>query len=220
MKRPPISLAVIRLIVLAVILISATATFAVIGTEGISELFENATESRLGLLALSGLIILGVVLMVPGTIGTFTAGLLLGFVVGFPVAYISALIGSILAFFISKAVGKEGMQELLGDRMDSIDDWLLKNDFVSILILRLLPIVPFNGLNYAAGLTRVRTSRYIAASAIGIAPGSALSSFAASSSTDMTSTPFLIAAGLLIFFTVVSLFVARRFTNSRTPPAS
>lgn len=215
MKRPQFSLALIRLIVLAVLLISATATVAVVGTDGIEELMQNATESRLGIFALCGLIILGVVLMVPGTLGTLTAGALLGFAVGFPVAYFSALIGLIIAFFISRAVGQEGMQQLLGDRMTSIDEWLMKNDFLSILILRLMPVVPFNALNYAAGLTGVRTSRYILASAVGIAPGSALSAFAASQAGDMTSTPFIIAAVALVFFTLVSIYVARRFTKGR-----
>ncbi len=215
MKRPQFSLALIRLIVLAVLLTAATATVAIVGTDGIGELMENAAESRAGVLALCGLIILGVVIMVPGTLGTLTAGALLGFTVGFPVAYFSALIGLIIAFFISRAVGQEGMQQLLGDRMTSIDDWLMKNDFLSMLVLRLLPVVPFNALNYAAGLTGVRTSRYIAASAIGIAPGSALSAFAASRADDMRSTPFIIAAVALAFFTLASIVIARRFTKGR-----
>ena len=174
MRRPQLSLALIRLIVLAVILIGAAVTIAIVGTDGIGELLENAADSRLGIAAFMAVYIAGVVLMVPGTLGTLTAGAVLGFAVGFPVAGVSALIGATIAFFVSRFVGKEGMNELLGDRLTSIDDWLMDNDFLSIVILRLMPIVPFNGLNYAAGLTSVRPSRYVLATAIGIAPGTCL----------------------------------------------
>lgn len=215
MRRPQISLALLRLIVLAVVVIGAAVTVLVIGTDGVGELLENAASSRLGIAAFMGLYIAGVVLMVPGTIGTLTAGAVLGFAVGFPVALVSALIGSIVAFFVSKVVGKEGMNELLGDRLTSIDEWLMDNDFVSILILRLMPIVPFNALNYAAGLTSVRTSRYILASIIGIAPGTALSSFVAANSNNMTGTPFIVASVILVVVIIGSTIFARRFTKNR-----
>lgn len=215
MRRPQLSLALIRLIVLAVVVIGAAIATIVVGTDGIGELLENAADSRLGIAAFMGVYIAGVVLMVPGTLGTLTAGAVLGFAVGFPVAGFSALIGATIAFFVSRAVGKEGMNELLGDRLTSIDDWLMDNDFLSILVLRLMPIVPFNGLNYAAGLTSVRPSRYILASAIGIAPGTALSTFFAASSNDMTSMSFVLASAGLVVLILGSTFVARRFTKNR-----
>lgn len=219
MRRPQLSLALIRLIVLAVVLIGAAVTIAVVGTDGIADLLESAADSRWGIAAFMVLYIAGVVLMVPGTLGTLTAGAVLGFAVGFPVAGISALIGATLAFFVSRAVGKDGMNELLGDRLTSIDEWLMDNDFLSILILRLMPIAPFNGLNYAAGLTSVRPTRYILASAIGIAPGTALSTFFAASSNDMTSSSFVFASVALAILIIGSAIVARRFTKKRRAEA-
>ncbi len=215
MRRPQLSLALIRLIVLAIVLISAAITIAIVGTDGIGDLLERAADSRWGIAAFMALYISGVVLMVPGTIGTLTSGAVLGFAVGFPVATVAALIGSTLAFFVSRGVGKEGMNELLGDRVTSIDEWLMDNDFLSILILRLMPIVPFNALNYAAGLTSVRPSRYILATAIGIAPGTALATFVAASSNDMTSSSFVIASIALVAVIVASTIVARRFTKKK-----
>ncbi len=215
MRRPQISLALLRLIVLTIVVVGAAVTVLVVGTDGLGDLLESAADSRLGIAAFMGLYIAGVVLMVPGTLGTFTSGAVLGFAVGFPVAVVAALIGATIAFFVSRLVGKEGMNELLGDRLTSIDDWLMDNDFVSILILRLMPVVPFNGLNYAAGLTSVRTSRYILASAIGIAPGTALSTFVAANSNDMTGTPFIVASIVLVLVIVGSTLFARRFMKTR-----
>lgn len=215
MSRPKISLALVRLIVLALVLIAAVVTVAIVGTDGITDLLSDAADSRLGIAAFVGVYILGVVLMVPGTIFTLASGAILGFAVGFPVALVSALVGATIAFFIAKAVGKEGMNELLGDRTASIDDWLMENDFLSILILRLMPIVPFNGLNYASGLTAVRPTRYILASAIGIAPGAGLSSFAASRADEPGSAAFIGASIVLIVLVVGSAFAAKRFTSAR-----
>lgn len=215
MRRPQLSLALIRLIVLAVVLVGAAVAIAIVGTDGIGDLLESAADSRWGIAAFMAVYIAGVVLMVPGTLGTLTAGAVLGFAVGFPVAGVAALIGAIIAFFVSRAIGREGMNELLGDRLTSIDDWLMDNDFLSILVLRLMPIVPFNGLNYAAGLTSVRPSRYVGATALGIAPGTALSTFVASRSGDMTSSSFVAASVALVVLIVASTFFARRFTKNR-----
>ena len=129
MRRPQISLALLRLIVLTIVVVGAAVTVLVVGTDGLGDLLESAADSRLGIAAFMGLYIAGVVLMVPGTLGTFTSGAVLGFAVGFPVAVVAALIGATIAFFLSRLVGKEGMNELLGDRLTSIDDWLKDNDF-------------------------------------------------------------------------------------------
>ena len=39
------------------------------------------------------------------------------------------------------------------------------------MILRLVPLFPFNGLNFGCGLTAIRTRDYVLATAIGILPG-------------------------------------------------
>ena len=215
MSKPRVSLAVIRLIVLAVVLVAATITIALVGTDGIAGYLEDAADSRWGVAAFMALYIVGVVLMVPGTLGTLTAGAVFGFVVGFPVAFFSAWIGATISFVISRAIGKEGMTQLLGERLTGIDEWLMENDFVSILVLRLMPIVPFNGLNYAAGVTSVRFSRYVAASGLGIAPGTALATGTAAMASEPSSSAFILLAGALIVVTLVSTVVARRWARGR-----
>lgn len=214
MSKPKISLAVVRLIVLTVVLMGAAITIALVGTDGLATYLEDAADSRWGIASFMALYIIGVVLMVPGTLGTLTSGAVFGFAVGFPVAFFSAWIGATISFLISRAIGKEGMTQLLGDRMKGIDDWLMDNDFVSILILRLMPIVPFNGLNYAAGVTSVRFGRYVAASGLGIAPGTALTTATASMASEPSSLAFILLAGALIVVTLISTVVARRWVRS------
>ncbi len=217
MRRPTFSLALVRLVVLGVLLVIASVALMVLGTDGVRDVLEDAAGSSWGALAFVLLYIVAVVTMVPGTIGTITAGAILGFAVGFPVAMLGASVGATIAFFIARALGREGSQQLLGGRLMSVDDWLGENDFVSIVILRLMPIVPFNLLNYAAGLTAVRPSRYVAGTLVGMLPGTALTTFAASRADDPSSTAFIAAAVALIAIVIASTYGARRYTKSKPP---
>ena len=217
MTTNPPSFALLRLAVLVILVAAAGAVMVVLGTERIKELLEDAAASPWGVLAFILAYVLLVVLMVPGTIGTVTAGAALGFSTGFPVAMLGATIGSTIAFFVSRTLGRDGSQQLLGERLTSIDGWLGDNDFVSIVILRLMPIVPFNLLNYAAGLTAMRPSRYVAGSVVGLLPGTALATFAASRANDPSSAAFLISAGVLAATVVGSTYAARRYAMAKVP---
>lgn len=216
MSRTTPSLAVLRLAVLGLLLTVLGVSLIVLGTDAVGDVLEDAADSRWGVAAFIALYVVAVVTLVPGTIGTVTAGAVLGFAVGFPVAMVGSLIGATIAFAIARGLGREGSQQLLGGRLMSIDDWIGENDLVSIIVLRLMPIVPFNLLNYAAGLTAMRPSRYVAGSVIGMLPGTALTTFAASRANDPSSSAFLFATGALLVTVVVSTFAARRFTKGRS----
>ncbi len=216
MSRFAPSLAVLRLLLLGFLLGVTAVALLLLGTDGVADVLEDAADSRWGIAAFVVLYVVAVVTLVPGTIGTVTAGAVLGFAVGFPVAMVGSLIGATIAFFIARGLGREGSQELLGGRLMSLDDWIGENDFVSIVVLRLMPIVPFNLLNYAAGLTAMRPSRYVAGSVIGMLPGTALTTFAASRADDPSSSAFLLAAGALLATVVISTFAARRLASARS----
>jgi uncharacterized membrane protein YdjX (TVP38/TMEM64 family) len=204
-NRPDPSLAIIRLAVLAALLVSAGVALLIVGTHEMVDLLEAAADSRWGVVAFFVVFVIATVILVPGTFGTVTAGAVFSFGVGFPLALVSATVGATIAF---------------GDRLSSIDDWLGKNDFLSIFVLRLMPIVPFNGLNYAAGLTGVRPSRYVAATALGILPGTALFTFASSRASDPSSTSFLLASGALLALVLLSSVGARTLASRRRDEAS
>lgn len=216
MARFAPSLAVLRLVVLGVALTCVGVALIFVGTDGVADMLEGAADSRWGIAGFVALYIVAVVTLVPGTIGTVTSGAVLGFATGFPVAMAGATIGATLAFFIARGLGREGSQQLLGSRLMSIDDWLGENDFVSIVILRVMPIVPFNLLNYAAGLTAMRPTRYVLGSIIGMLPGTALTTFAASRADDPSSNAFLASAAALIVIVIVSSYGARRYSKSRS----
>ncbi len=203
-------LAVVRLGVLAAALLALGVALIVVGPEGLQDLLSSVGESRWGLVAFIAVYAIGVVLLLPGTMGTLTAGALFGFPMGAFAALAGATIGATGAFGISRSMGREGAQHLLGTRLTNVDEWIGRNDFASILVLRLMPIVPFNALNYAAGLAAVRPSRYVAASILGMLPGALLTTALADSADDPTGPVFLALMGLFLLALVGSGLAAKR----------
>ena len=156
-----------------------------------------------------------VVVLLPGTIGTLTAGAIFGFPIGGLAALSGATSGCTAAFIIARVMGREGAQQLLGERLMNADEFLGRNGFVSILLLRLMPIVPFNLLNYASGLTSVRLSRYIAASIVGMAPGAFLTTALADQADDPTGTTFLVLVGVFLVALIGSVVLGQRMRKKK-----
>jgi len=206
------SLALARLGVFAILLGAIAIGMVMFGTERVGELINDAGSSQWGLVAFIVVYAIAVVLLLPGTIGTLSAGAVFGFPLGAFAAVAGATLGGTAAFFISRAMGREGAQHLLGDRLANIDKWIGRNDFASILILRLMPIVPFNGLNYASGLAAVRPSRYVAATALGLVPGSILTTAVGARANDPTSGAFLLLVGIMVVAVIASIVVSKKMT--------
>ena len=214
-NRSPLAIA--RLVVLVLALVGVGITLAVVGTDGVRDLLTDVGESNWGVAAFILVYAVAVVLLLPGTIGTLTAGAVFGFPLGAVAALGGATLGATLSFLVSRLMGREGAQSLFGDRLESVDEFIGRNDFTSILILRLMPIVPFNLLNYGSGLTSVRTSRYVAASAIGMAPATILTTGLGDQADNPTGTAFIILLGAFIAILVGSGWYAKRL---RARPAA
>lgn len=204
----------VRLVLLGIGLACAAIAVAVVGLDEVSRRLREAADSNWGIAAFVLAYVLAVVLLVPGTVGAVASGVVFGFRLGFPIALLSATLGATGAFLVARWLGRPGVQRLLGPKLRSIDRWVEGNDFVAILVLRLMPIVPFNGLNYAAGLAPIRLGRYVPASLIGMIPGTALVTFAAAESDDPTSPRFLAAMTAVALATIASIVYSRRLRSA------
>jgi uncharacterized membrane protein YdjX (TVP38/TMEM64 family) len=118
----------------------------------------------------------GVVLFFPGIILTAGAGLLYGVLLGTLIVSPASVLGATLAFLIARHVARDWVSRKLEKypNFAAIDRAIEKNGFKMILLLRLQPVVPFNLLNYALGLTRIRLRDYVMASWIGMFPATVL----------------------------------------------
>ena len=219
-EQPRSKLAIARLVVLVSVLVGVGITLLVVGTGGARDLLTDVGESNWGFVAFVLVYALAVVLLFPGTLGTLTAGAVFGFPLGAAAALSGATIGATMAFSVSRYLGREGAQSLFGSRLSSIDEFIGRNDFTSILILRLMPVVPFNLLNYGSGLTAVRLSRYVLASALGMAPATMLATGLGDQADDPTGTVFILLLGAFIAILVGSGWYAKRLRARRATPGN
>jgi uncharacterized membrane protein YdjX (TVP38/TMEM64 family) len=116
--------------------------------------------------------IVATVAFVPGLILTLAAGALFGLARGVAYVFIGATLGSAAAFLLARYVARGAIERRLGEsgKFAAIDRAVAVQGFRIVLLLRLSPVFPYNLLNYALGLTRVRFVDYLLAS-IGMIPG-------------------------------------------------
>ncbi|MFQ5779847.1 MAG: TVP38/TMEM64 family protein [Nitrospiria bacterium] len=112
-------------------------------------------------------------LSLPGaTILTISGGFLFGTLLGTLYVNIGATLGATLAFLAARYLFRDTVERKFGGRLDSIQEGFADHAFSYLLTLRLIPLFPFFIVNLAAGLTRIRLAAYMAATSIGILPGS------------------------------------------------
>lgn len=115
--------------------------------------------------------VVGTVLLMPGLLLSFVGALLFGVWEGTLYTWIGATLGAVLAFGLARRLGRDFIDQMLGGKLRQLDDRLRERGFISLLIIRLVPLFPFNGVNFGCGLTSLRTRDYVLATAIGIVPG-------------------------------------------------
>lgn len=134
------------------------------------------TNSETAWLVFVGVYILACVLLLPGLILTLAAGAIFGLVQGIALVSFASVAGATAAFLIGRTIARDWVRhraEAL-PRFRALDRALAQKGFLIVVLTRLSPLFPFNLLNYAYGLTAVRTRDYVLASWLGMLPGTAL----------------------------------------------
>lgn len=109
----------------------------------------------------------------PRTAFTLASGLLFGPVVGIVIAVTASTASALLALLLVRAAGWQLNRLVRHPALESVDERLRARGWPAVLSLRLIPAVPFSVLNYAAGASAVRVWPYLAATFIGVLPGTA-----------------------------------------------
>jgi uncharacterized membrane protein YdjX (TVP38/TMEM64 family) len=122
--------------------------------------------------------IVAVVALVPGTLLTISAGVAYGFW-GAGLALFASTVGAALAFLIGRYLVRERVQRWVGAHrhVRAVEEAVNDEGWKAVGLLRLSPLVPFNVQNYALGVTRIPFTHYVAATFVGIAPGTLLDTY-------------------------------------------
>ncbi|MDZ7583833.1 MAG: VTT domain-containing protein [Thiobacillus sp.] len=124
-----------------------------------------------GPLLFIGVYALVTVLFLPGSVITLAGGVLFGPVWGTVYNLTGATIGAALAFLIARYLAAGWVTQRTGGRMKQLVDGVEQEGWRFVAFVRLVPLFPFNLLNYALGLTRIRFWHYVLASYIFMLPG-------------------------------------------------
>ncbi len=113
------------------------------------------------------------VFFLPGLIFTLAGGVLFGPLFGTLYNLTGATIGATLAFITSRYIAHDWAAQRTGKRLRQLVEGVEEEGWRFVAFVRLVPLIPFNLLNYALGLTGIRLSHYIITSFIFMAPGGA-----------------------------------------------
>jgi uncharacterized membrane protein YdjX (TVP38/TMEM64 family) len=111
------------------------------------------------------------VLFLPGTLLTLAGGALFGPVLGTFYNLTGATIGATLAFLIARYLASDWVADKSGGRLKQLINGVESEGWRFVAFTRLVPLFPFNLLNYALGLTRIKLSHYLLATYICMLPG-------------------------------------------------
>ncbi|OGW03768.1 MAG: hypothetical protein A2889_09095 [Nitrospinae bacterium RIFCSPLOWO2_01_FULL_39_10] len=123
-------------------------------------------------------------LFLPGLPVTVAGGIVFGPLWGTIYASIGSTIGACLAFLIARYFARSQIENLLTGKLQTIDEGVEKKGWIFVAITRLIPLFPFNLLNYAFGLTKIKFRDYAIASWVFMLPGTAAYTIFSSSLLD------------------------------------
>lgn len=133
------------------------------------------SQGALGAVLFVLLYTVAVILLMPGSALSISAGLIYGFW-GLPLAVAGATIGASIAFLLARHMAREQVASWLEDRprVNAVVEAVNDGGWKIVGLVRLSPVIPFNLQNYFFGLTGIPFWHYAAATCIGIIPGTAV----------------------------------------------
>jgi uncharacterized membrane protein YdjX (TVP38/TMEM64 family)/rhodanese-related sulfurtransferase len=114
---------------------------------------------------------IGTVFFVPGAIFGLAGGALFGPLWGTLLNLAGATLGASASFLIARYLAADWVRRRAGQRLERLITGVEAEGWRFVAFVRLVPLFPFNLLNYALGLTRIPLSHYVLASLVCMAPG-------------------------------------------------
>ncbi len=115
--------------------------------------------------------IIGTVFFFPGSVLTLLGGALFGPIAGTFYNLTAATIGAMLSFLMARFMAADWVANKTGGRLKQLINGVENEGWRFVAFVRLVPLFPFNLLNYALGLTRISFTQYSVSTYIFMLPG-------------------------------------------------
>ncbi len=150
----------------------------------------------------------------PKNVLSALAGAIFGFAAGLALVYVGAMIGALMSFWLGRTLGRDAVVALAGARVARLDDLLTRRGTLSIIIARLIPVLPFTVVNYGSGLSGVRLRDYVVGTVLGIAPGTVIFVAVGAFALTLGLWPAIVSMAALLIVSAVWALLLRRSRRS------
>jgi len=162
-----------------------------------------------------------VVLAIPGSVITIMGGILFGSVLGVITVSVGSTLGASLAFLVSRHVAREAIVQKfsVNKKFHHLDQLTKEHGAIIVAITRLVPLFPFNLLNYGFGLTHVPFWTYVFWSWLCMLPGTVLYVVGADAVTSAISqgrVPWLLIGILVVTGAIITVLVRQARKKLKT----
>lgn len=154
-----------------------------------------------------------IVLVVPASLLSILAGNIFGPLVGLLLSIVSCFFAGTLAFCLSKILGKPFVDRILKGRAIKLGESIEKRGFLIMFIMRLSFIFPYDGLSYAAGLSKMKYSDFILGTILGILPEMIVYSIIGGNIDNPLSAKFILPIIMMVIIAIISSNVYKTIKN-------
>ncbi|MBQ2678432.1 MAG: TVP38/TMEM64 family protein [Firmicutes bacterium] len=172
--------------------------------------FFEAHKSASVFIYLGGQILQVVVAAIPGQAFQLAAGYFFGFLPGLLWSIIGVILGTVITFFLARLLGRDAMYLIFGEKklQSFIDKLNSKRAYLLVFIIYLIPGIPKDLFNYAAGVSEINFKAFLILSTIGRIPGM-MGSLAIGLMVKNGSYTALIIIGVIVAVILVLAFIFR-----------
>jgi uncharacterized membrane protein YdjX (TVP38/TMEM64 family) len=164
-----------------------------------------------GFALLLGLMLAHAIVFYPSEIVTATAGYVYGFLPGLAFVVVGWLLGALLSYALGASVGRPILRSVLGRRFTRLERGMERGGTSLLLSARLIPVVPFALVGYAAGATRVKVWRFSWTTVVGYLPlTTAVTYLGSQAQTLSTSNPLVWVAVSAVVAVILVHWILRR----------
>jgi uncharacterized membrane protein YdjX (TVP38/TMEM64 family) len=164
----------IAFVILIVLLAFVVLGFSLDWGKGLSiEVFVDTMRSwgMWGVLGSIGLMMAHSFVPFPAELLACANGMIYGAIWGTVITWTGAMLGAALAFGLARRLGRPFVERMVAQRdWIVLDDWAAEKGWQVVLVGRFIPLIAFNLINYAAGLTRLTWWQFIWTTGLGILP--------------------------------------------------
>ena len=129
----------------------------------------------------------------------------------------SAALAAAICFGISHAIGRTAAEAVFGKKsLGAADRWFTRYGAYAVLFARLIPIISFDAVSYAAGLTRMNFFKFLLATTVGMAPATFVYSYLGQRAPQYVEL-LLVAFGVVITAGVIVALIRRKREGKRLP---